>query len=463
MSLIPRIHQLLDVTPQRSHNRRSRSGKFIHGKKTEMSFIITRSDLLAPLKTQVDSLMPWLVEVLRDALGRHARDVRLGNVSCVSAKRDWWTKDLKENIWDRGGGGWMVGKVNVGKSQLFAKVFPKGRSSTPETIAQDSETAADENSDLEKSLTSPTALETPVVNSNHLDKEVEFENFDPDSLLPPALPEVNYPAMPIVSSLPGTTAGPIRMPFGNGKGELIDLPGLSRGDLELFVQPEHRESLVMRSRVVPEQRVIKPGQSLLLGGFIRITPVTPNLIFLGYSFTPIPDHLTSTEKAIAIQQQQDEAPKAHIIALPEVAEKISSAGKFKLRWDVTKQRSGPVTRSNAGGVKVEVLPYRVLSTDILIEGCGWVELVAQVRRKDLEVHLPPQDDGRVERDNEEYELNYPEVEIFSPEGRFVAARRPMNGWLLGGPRKKPANARTTRPRPSKKGEKKRQKAAKGAA
>ena len=52
-----------------------------------MSFIITRSDLLAPKKEQVDSLMPYIVEVLRDALGGTGENVRLGNVRCVSAKR----------------------------------------------------------------------------------------------------------------------------------------------------------------------------------------------------------------------------------------------------------------------------------------------------------------------------------------------------------------------------------------
>jgi len=170
--------------------------------------------------------------------------------------------------------------------------------------------------------------------------------------------------------------------------------------------------------------------------------------------------MTSTEKAIAIQEQGEDAPKAENIALPETAEKISSAGKFKLKWDVTKARTGPVTRREAGGIRVDVLPFKVLSTDILIEGCGWVELVAQVRKKDLEQHVSTENHGdSADQTDEELEPNYPEVEIFSPEGKFVAARRPMNGWLLGGPKKAPADARKSRPRPSKRGEKKRLKAA----
>jgi genetic interactor of prohibitins 3, mitochondrial len=458
MSLIPRLHQVLHLTPQRSLNRRSKTGKFCHGRKNELSFIITRSDLLAPLKTQVDSLMPYLVSVLRDALGSIGRDVRLGNVRCVSAKRGWWTKELKEDIWNRGGGGWMVGKVNVGKSQLFESVFPKGRRGLVK---------------LHQPLlrATPEGLLPPVVNvdvssddkslgklgySYSLKRQEKSSKKDFDnttSLLPPLQPEMDYPAMPLVSPLPGTTASPIRVPFGDGKGELVDLPGLSRGDLELYIQEPHRPSLVMRSRIRPQQLVMKPGQSLLLGGFIRITPGTPDTIILAYAFTPMSPHLTSTDKAIGIQTQQRESAVQNI-AIAGVGEKIESAGRFPLKWDVTKQRSGPVTAPGAAGIKVERLPYRVLSTDILIEGCGWVELVAQVRRKRPESTPEPSDqlDETTFADH-----HWPEVEVFSPEGRFIAARRPLGAWVLGG-QVKPTARMKSRPRRSMKGMKKKMKA-----
>lgn len=450
MSLIPRIHKLLQLTPQRSYNRRAKTGKFYHGRKTEVSFVITRSDLFAPLKPQVDSLMPYLTAVLRDALGSSGKDVRLGNVRCVSAKRGWWTKDLKEDIWNRGGGGWMVGKVNVGKSQLFESVFPKGR--------------------REVGRLDSLALCSPSQDFSTTDKQdpndLESDSLDTSLLLPPARIETDYPTMPLVSSLPGTTASPIRVPFGNGKGELIDLPGLSRGDLELHVQEQYRQSLVMRSRISPEQQVIKPGQSLLIGGIIRITPKTPDLVFLSYSFTPIPAHLTATEKAVATQLQQRESG-IEIIALPETASKITSAGTYQLRWDVTKQRSGPITAKDAAAIKVDKLPYRVLSTDILIEGCGWVELVAQVRVKDLNLNPPPKIDSvyafeDTEVDESEHVPNWPEVEVFSPEGKFIASRRPMNAWLIN-EEKKPVSKTKGRPRQSMIGKKKQAKFAKSMA
>ncbi|KFY48633.1 hypothetical protein V495_01172 [Pseudogymnoascus sp. VKM F-4514 (FW-929)] len=438
MSLIPALYRLLHLTPQRSLNRRAKTGRFYHGRKTEISFIITRSDLLAPVKSQVDSLMPRLVEILRDALGSLGKDVRLGNVRCVSARRDWWTKDLKEDIWERGGGGWMVGKVNVGKSRLFASVFPKGRRGEGHK---------------DHSFTTVTSKTTKD------DTLGAMGVLDPLALLPPAAKEVDYPAMPLVHPLPGTTASPIRVPFGGGKGELIDLPGLSRGDLELHVQEPHRLSLVMRSRVVPEQKVIKPGQSLLLGGFIRITPVDPECTILGYAFTPISSHLTSTEKAIGIQTQTLETGVENI-SLPGTGEKIKSAGKFQLKWDVTKQRSGPITAPAAAGIATDRLPYCVLSTDILIEGCGWVELVCQVRKNQLEPSRAL--DGYEGGDSSSLEetpatVNWPEVEVFSPNGKFIASRRPLSGWLNGGPRKPKSNVKG-RPRQSMKGAKKNMKA-----
>lgn len=445
MSLIPGLYRLLHLTPQRSMNRRSKTGRFYHGKKTEISFIITRSDLLAPVKAQVDSLMPRLVQILRDALGSMGKDVRLGNVRCVSARRDWWTKDLKEDIWDRGGGGWMVGKVNVGKSRLFASVFPKGRRGAAQQ---------------DPSFSTPTMKPTMDARLGQPDSSLGATGLlDPLTLLPPAVEEVDYPAMPLVHPLPGTTASPIRVPFGGGKGELIDLPGLARGDLELHVQEPHRLSLVMRSRVVPEQQVIKPGQSLLLGGFIRITPVNPECTILGYAFTPISSHLTSTEKAIGIQTQALETGVENI-SLPGTGEKIKSAGKFQLKWDVTKQRSGPITAPDAAGITADRLPYCILSTDILIEGCGWVELVCQVRKRQLEPSGVL--DGYGNGDSSRLEqtpanVNWPEVEVFSPDGKFIASRRPINAWLNGGPKKPGSNVKG-RPRKSMKGAKKRMKA-----
>ncbi|KAI0402364.1 hypothetical protein F4802DRAFT_576251 [Xylaria palmicola] len=478
MSLLPKISQFIDTMPLRSRNRRSRTGRFYHGQKTEMSFVITRADLLAPTKPQVDALFPYLREVLRDALGRTGKDIRLGNLRAVSANRGWWNKELKEDIWKRGGGGWLLGKANVGKSRLFQDVFPKGRMDWKPSKHQ---ITVDMEANAQAKLASPDETENAEdgagpVEDNHLD---EF------SLLPPAPKEVQFPEMPIVSDLPGTTASPIRIPFGNGRGELIDLPGLERSGLEHHVRQEHRRSLLMRSRITPEQITLKPGQSLLLGGFIRITPREPAPVMLTYAFTPIEPHLCRTDKAISIQNQTGEI-NVENIAMPGTGEKTKLAGSFELKWDVTKERTGPLTRKGAIGLDVERLPYRVVSTDLLIEGVGWVEIVAQVRTKDLyapQAQVEKADsavDGELDdklsamerleavatasektrrppppptEPKPEGEPNWPIVDVYSPEGKFIACRKPMNGWMLNKPLVTAASRRS-RPKKSMKGQKK---------
>ena len=453
LSLIPSLQRHISLSPLRSQNRRAKTSHFQSGRTADLSFIITRSDLLAPKKEQVDKLMPYLVQVLRDALGKSAENVRLGNVRCVSAKRGWWTKQVKEDIWNRGGGGWMVGKVNVGKSNLFENIFPKGRNE---------EVSVQPFRDVEEQvLLKQPAGEAPE-ERHRLEREAQIEQdskadgnegkeMSPigDSPLPPAPPETAFPVLPLVSSLPGTTASPIRIPFGGGKGELIDLPGLSRGDLEEFVKDEHKLDLVMRHRIKSEQLTIKPGQSLLIGGLIRITPMT-EVTVLAYPFVPLKCHVTSTEKAIAIHTQKGESGVA-TIAKPGVGSRMGRAGTYSLKWDVTKHRAGPLTNKAAAGLSPEILPFVVLSVDILIEGCGWVELVAQVRKKDLE---------EISATANFFDSKpYPRVEIASPDGRHIGVRRPMGGWLLSG--LKPESRRApARPRRSMKGVKKNMKRAK---
>ena len=447
LSLIPQLHHHLSLMPQRSQNRRAKTSKFYHGRKSEMSFIITRSDLLAPLKEQVDSLMPYLVQVLRDALGSSGKDVRLGNVRCVSSERGWWTKQLKEDIWNRGGGGWMVGKVNVGKSSLFETVFPKGRNADIDFGALRQETIETSSGAMyHPDLHSQGSRPLNISNQQGPALRDDVKDLQNESLLPPVPEEVPYPVMPIVSALPGTTASPIRLPFGRGKGELIDLPGLDRGGLERFVSDKHKLDLVMRQRVKAEQYVIRPGQSILIGGLIRITPLASDTMLLACPFVPFDSHVTNTEKAIAVHTQTATSGLSSITE-EGAGEKMASAGKFQLKWDVTKQRAGPLTASTAVGLKPQILPFAVLSADILIEGCGWVEVAVQVRKKALQNSgdaLGAAGAG----------MEFPSVEVFSPEGKHIGIRRPMNAWLTGGHHKAKARPGHARPRRSMKGVKK---------
>jgi hypothetical protein len=192
--------------------------------------------------------------------------------------------------------------------------------------------------------------------------------------------------------------------------------------------------------------------------------------------------LTSTIKAIGTQEQTRESSVANI-SLPGTGEKIASAGTFPLKWDVTRERSGPLTARDAAGISPERLPYMILATDILIEGCGWVELVAQVRKRprqnevDVEIAEPKGevlwkptssadkspssveedalDDGKSEEKEDVVDPTWPTVEVFTPNGKFIATRQPMNAWLYA---KKPVSSKVKgRPRKSMKGHKKAEK------
>lgn len=521
LSIIPNLQSSLRIPKLRTQNRRAKhKGWVANDRIAEVSFIITRADLLAPKKEQVDALMPYFIEVLRDALGRVNNKARLGNVRLVSAQRGWWTKQVKEEIWDRGGAGWMVGKVNVGKSNLFEAVFPKGRGAdyqevrkirsaaereammnsakSLEELSRIQQQLVEEDAETERLKNKPQEhIHEPPKELEEEDPEEDFE--DPDALLPPSQPYTPFPALPIASSLPGTTASPIRIPFGRNRGELVDLPGLARTNpgLETFVRPDEHDNLVMKHRINSERFSLKPGQSLILGGgLLRITPVTQDLVFLVHPFVPIHPHVTRTEKAIDYQKQtsQRQLQQAPIV-VPGVGSQMHSAGKFPLKWDVTKKLAGPMTSPVAGKMKPENLPFRIWSTDILIEGVGWVEVSAQTRRpsgwkpvgmikKDpnhaqsaraalLARHEDRQQRkfdtlARAERDGidgeqalrdefyqddmgdrmAEWEDDYPLVEVFSPLGKFVGQRRPMCASLVSGPKRIASRDRKVRPRRS---------------
>ncbi|KKK23599.1 hypothetical protein ARAM_007103 [Aspergillus rambellii] len=396
MSLVDDIYDELSLQDQRSRNRRSATEKYSRGRKLPtVSFVITRSDLLAPTKDLVDSKMEYVRSVLREKLNLSSEEFRLGNVHMISSHRGWWTKKVKEEIQEHGGGIWIVGKANVGKSSFVEACLPKD-SKNLEKMAE---------------LVERRQAESETTNQqNHT-------FISSDGLLPPAPREDLYPILPVVSSLPGTTVSPIRIPFGRGKGEVIDLPGLDRGDLAEYVLDQYKRDLIMTKRIKPERYTIKPGQSLLLGGgLVRITPLDPDAIVMAACFVPIEVHLTKTEKAIEMQAGTRPYPGTSIVK-EGISEIISSAGAYDLKWDVT-QSHLPTSIEKAiedKGIRPPSLPYKVMSTDILIEGCGWIELTTQIRAKSLQ-------------HQDESTASFPQVEVFTPNGQHIGSRRPIECW-----------------------------------
>ncbi|KAF4169413.1 hypothetical protein CNMCM6936_008105 [Aspergillus lentulus] len=395
LSLVDNIYDALSIQEPRSKNRRASTEKYRWGRKLPtISFVITRSDLLAATKEQVDSKMEYVRSVLRDALKLSSEEFRLGNVHMISAHRGWWTKQVKEDIREHGGGIWVVGKANVGKSSFIEACFPKD-SRNLEKIAE---------------LVERRAVESDINQFNDV-------ALGSNCLLPPAPREDLYPVLPVVSSVPGTTVSPIRIPFGHGKGEMIDLPGLDRGQLLNHVRDEHKRDLTMTKRKKPERLTVKPGQSLLLGGgLVRITAENADHVLMAACFVPIEAHVTKTEKAVEMQAGQRPYPGEQIMREESISS-ISSAGIFELKWDVTRSHL-PTSIAKAvedHGIPVPRLPYKVMSTDILIEGCGWVELTVQIRAGSTS-------------EGSESPSSVPRVEVFSPNGQHIGSRPPIECW-----------------------------------
>ncbi|KAL9620609.1 MAG: hypothetical protein Q9160_004863 [Pyrenula sp. 1 TL-2023] len=414
LSIVPGLFNVLSLVRQRTQNRRAKDPKFkSKDHDATVSFIITRSDLLAPDKGQVDRMMPWFIEHLRDALGSHGEGARMGNVHLVSAKRGWWTPQLKDELKKRGGANWMVGKVNVGKSNLLEVLLPKGMfGHSAEMIA-------------------------------NLESDLPDDNYSKSSIpLPPPQPLTPTPTLPLVSALPGTTASPIRLPFVTyapsiaGRGELVDLPGLERSLLSTHVEHMFHKHLVMVTRPRPTKLTIKPGQSLLIGGgMVRITPIIPknrgrgltntnleldnseddglaDMSIMAYDFLPagLGTHVTATEKAVSHQLKENKIHDIENVLKAGSASTIRSAGVFELDTNVTRKSAEKVLRA---GMKADRLFFKIFSTEILVEGVGWIELAVSVRRGFTATGWP-----------------IPKVEIFTPEGKFIGCRRPLEIWSM---------------------------------
>ena len=403
MSLASGIYKALNVQEQRSRNRRATVDQYKGGRKLpDITFVITRADLLAPEESLVDSKMEYMRSVLRDALGKWAADIRMGNVHMISCWRGWRSKQVKEQIREQRGGVWVIGKTNVGKSHFIETCFPKD-SRNLEKIADLVERRGGEP-------------------SNFIQEEDLALDPDAGGLLPPAPREGLFPVFPVVSSLSGTTVSPIRIPFGRGRGEMIDLPGLERDGLEPYVVDRHKRDVWMTHYVRdPLRCTITGGRSLLLaGGLVRITSVHPDDVLLAACFVPFDSHVTRTDKAVQMQRQETPYPKTEIMK-EGVGETILSAGIFDLKWDIT-QDNLPTALSKAiedNRATMPALPYKVFGADILIEGAGWIELSAQVRTKETELT------GGI-----------PQVEVFTPNGRHVGLRAPIQCYKFVQQRKK---------------------------
>ena len=250
----------------------------------------------------------------------------------VSNRNAWDIGNLKEEIAKRTGGVWFVGAVNVGKSSLLSSIWPEDGRPRPVSLEDAAEfdilpaeaLESDEYEEYEPEYEPEPAPETreykygeyetvlpsepsaPVVVPETID-QILAKVQTPKAPKKVILPRYNHVA-PLVSDIPGTTAAPIRVSYksvgrgGKYRGEVVDLPGLSRWvgfkdeGLMRYIRPGWRRDVIMLERVNAEQHTIKPGQSMIIGGLYMFTPKNCNEVVLVYPFTSLPVHVASTAK-----------------------------------------------------------------------------------------------------------------------------------------------------------------------
>ncbi|KAK6528238.1 hypothetical protein TWF281_009485 [Arthrobotrys megalospora] len=387
------------------------------GKKKDvsLSFVITRADLLMPTEQKVTSLMTYIRRVLSNHLDDADKEKTLKDLRIVSAKNGWTTERLKDEIRGRKGGVLFLGKTNVGKSRLYEAVFPK----------RGKKDMAPKN----KAFGRGDLAEEDVL-------EDDFDFYIQNGR------RVKYPEMPLASKVPGTTVGPISIDFAAGRGQLIDLPGFSRGGLMKYLKQDYVKETVMVNRVNPERYIVPPEKTFLLGGLVTVRPVQPakgRPVTLEIAvFSNVPGHVAKQEKVDGFLNPEPESEPSKgkrdfLWAKVAAVKSFQSAGTFKLIDDITKRRSGPLVEG-MGEDKFKNVPFRIYATDIVVEGFGWLEISAQVGKDDP----------------------HPEIEVLSPNGESILQRETMKAYqesLKPGSKAAPGS----RPKKSMKGAKKAQK------
>ncbi|KAK6360391.1 hypothetical protein TWF730_006533 [Orbilia blumenaviensis] len=384
------------------------------GKKKDisLSFVITRADLLMPTEQKVTSLMTYIRRVLSNYLDDADKEKTMKELRIVSAKNGWTTERLKDEIRGRKGAVVFLGKTNVGKSRLYEAVFPKrGKKHV--------------------------SAQKPFGRG---DLEAEEEIEDDSEFYIQNGRRVKFPEMPLASKVPGTTVGPIVIDFAAGRGQLIDLPGFSRGGLMKHIKQNLVRRTVMIDRVNPERYIVPPGKKFLLGGLVTIKPVQPvegRPVTLEVAvFSNVPGHVAKEEKIdgfLNLESEEEGAKRDFLWAKKAAANSMKSAGTFKLTDDITKRRSGPLVEG-MGEDKFKKVSFRIYATDIVVEGLGWLEVSAQVGKDDP----------------------LPEIEVLSPDGESILQRETMKAYqenIKPGSKVAPGS----RPKKSMRGAKKAQK------
>ncbi|EWC47661.1 hypothetical protein DRE_03281 [Drechslerella stenobrocha 248] len=358
-------------------------------KDVTLSYVITRADLLMPTEEKATSLMTYIRRVLSTYF--ETDDVGLKGLRLVSAKRTWTTEKLKDEVRARKGGIYLLGKTNVGKSRLYEAIFPKRNIKAKDKAIRRVAFGREDLTDLAATKEEGEEDDYYVQNGE----------------------KVRYPDMPLASKLPGTTAGPITIDFAAGRGQLVDLPGFQREGIMAYIKPKLHTSAVLVDRIIPRKFVVMPGQTFMLGGLVLVEWAKPPdqdarpVTLEAAAFTNLPGHVFATEKKDKYFEISTGVVRARpfVWAGPTIGNAMKPAGVFKLTQDITAQRCKNQVKAY-GPQWLKNISFRIYATDILIEGCGWVEVSANVGRNHP----------------------IPEIKVVSPMGKGVAQRECMGAF-----------------------------------
>ncbi|CAD6219582.1 unnamed protein product [Miscanthus lutarioriparius] len=255
--------------------------------------VVTKLDLLPTPSLSPDDVHAWAHSRARAGAGS---DLRLAGVHLVSAARGWGVRDLLEHVRELSGtrgNVWAVGARNVGKSTLL------------NAIARCSGIVG-----------RPTLTEAPV---------------------------------------PGTTLDVIKLDGVLGaQAKLFDTPGLLHGhQLTSRLTSEEMKLVQVRKEMSPRTYRIKTGQSIHIGGLVRldVEELTVGSIYVTVWASPlVPLHMGKTENSAALMKEHFGLQ----LQPPIGQERVKELGKW-----VRKQ------------FKVSGNSWDTNSKDIAIAGLGW--------------------------------------------------------------------------------------------
>ncbi|KAF7058672.1 hypothetical protein CFC21_065680 [Triticum aestivum] len=255
--------------------------------------VVTKLDLLPTPSLSPDDVHAWAQARARAGAGA---DLQLAGVHLVSAARGWGVRDLLNHVREVAGARgkvWAVGARNVGKSTLLNAIARCSGAESGQTLT-----------------------EAPV---------------------------------------PGTTLGVIRVDGVLGaQAKLFDTPGLLHGhQLTSRLTPEELKLVQVRKEMRPRTYRIKAGQSIHIGGLVRldVEDLTVGSIYVTVWASPlVPLHMGKTENAESMMKDH-----FGLQLQPPIGQKrVKELGKW-----VRKQ------------FKVSGNSWDANTMDIAISGLGW--------------------------------------------------------------------------------------------